>query len=631
MASSAPRPLAEASLPPPPKRPRNWVGRRETRLQELLAGPVSSSELFEWPASIARSLVRSGSPEDEEMRLRLRGVLSTGVLMYTDYSGIDAPRFATEYAMRGLEEELGMKFASSPIKSLRTCDHGQLQTEFLIEISRGLDDSKSCHFRDLMDRLPPMAQQRLNASTPHSGASKLEKEQAFKDIKKWLHDNREIAYPESATSWCCVHDKPCPVRLERCHVFEKTEEQQESSLFKPLRVNVAGVTCVAWSSQGRQERGGHSSEMAHHIWSTERFRFMETGFEDIAFIECVPKYPAKEKLGSAMQGLGTIMSLVDGPEHHGWPHRRRRSLSVILNNQTVRWVGPTDYVGDFTRRFARATVLTGDQMLVATEKEVHEEYARMARTRKHRLTAMDVPTMSNSELLPLLVPPGAVHRLEAWRSWWQEHPDLAGRPFCCDLEHWPHTKGSTGGPDLPVILTHGTTAALGIGGDVNAWRLATPLELLGAMGWPVHPQECGRFGVLLVRSYFEAMSSRQMKVAIGNSMHLVTQAAWMLYILSNVARVPVAKPEHMLRLGSKGFTDFDDDAEDDADHSATRGEQHGLLDDTPSLGNPGLLPQENPPTTQGDDEAEEQPDGDGSAHDDDHLPLSQRSEASMAV
>ena len=39
---------------------------------------------------------------------------------------------------------------------------------------------------------------------------------------------------------------------------------------RPLRINIAGVPCTAWSSMGSQARFGHGSERPHAVWLAER-------------------------------------------------------------------------------------------------------------------------------------------------------------------------------------------------------------------------------------------------------------------------------------------------------------------------------------------------------------------------
>jgi len=165
-----------------------------------------------------------------------------------------------------------------------------------------------------------------------------------------------------------------------------------------LRVSVAGVTCVGWSNEGLQERGAHPSEKANIIHNKERFKKMDNWL-DIGFGECTAKYPAMERGSVAFEGQGTVLSIVDGPELHGWPCKRMRVLWAVLNNATCKWVGPQDFESDFKRRFHRSIIIGGEKLLRSTQAEVHAEYELLARDRKHNLKAADINEMSSSSLL----------------------------------------------------------------------------------------------------------------------------------------------------------------------------------------------------------------------------------------
>ena len=123
------------------------------------------------------------------------------------------------------------------------------------------------------------------------------------------------------------------------------------------------MTCHGWSVAGEQEQYAHSSKAAHACWLEERRAWHQDAFEDLFFVECTPRYPVKDKLASQLDGLCTVLHVVDDQELHGWPHKRRRVLAVALNNKAVRWVGPVNYQADFARRFHRGCALDGTALL----------------------------------------------------------------------------------------------------------------------------------------------------------------------------------------------------------------------------------------------------------------------------
>ena len=91
---------------------------------------------------------------------------------------------------------------------------------------------------------------------------------------------------------------------------------------------------------------------------------------------------------------------------------------------------------------------------------------------------------------------------------------------------------------MPVCLRHGTVFLVK-NNDPGTFRLVTAKEHLAAMGFHMFPGQSNSFGVSRMAQLFEdcCLTSQQTKKLLGNGMHLVTQAAWMLYVLGNTARV----------------------------------------------------------------------------------------------
>ena len=63
---------------------------------------TSTSELREWPLKVVQSLCGQDTPGDQELSLRLKQHFLRGIVLNTDYSGIDCPREALELAERSL-------------------------------------------------------------------------------------------------------------------------------------------------------------------------------------------------------------------------------------------------------------------------------------------------------------------------------------------------------------------------------------------------------------------------------------------------------------------------------------------------------------------------------------------------
>ena len=120
-------------------------------------------------------------------------------------------------------------------------------------------------------------------------------------------------------------------------------------------------------------------------------------------------------------------------------------------------------------------------------------------------------------------------------------------------------RGATAGEDWPVQLTHGVIM------DLNQfeipWRVATSMEHFSAMGWPMHEPLTNSFGLSPLKSIVEGLSVRSRKILTGNSMHLVTQGAFMTYVLSNVVRID--RVEQVSNFGSLSSWDSLEDQFDE--------------------------------------------------------------------
>ena len=90
---------------------------------------------------------------------------------------------------------------------------------------------------------------------------------------------------------------------------------------------------------------------------------------------------------------------------------------------------------------------------------------------------------------------------------------------------------------FPVPLTHGTICSYG---EAGTWRIATAKEHMCANGFCASPATMSTdFGICPSVTVLDSMnvSSQNIKLKSGNAMTLVTQIAWMAYVLSNIARI----------------------------------------------------------------------------------------------
>eukprot|EP00959_Pyramimonas_sp_CCMP1952_P429565 8996233-Pyramimonas_sp.AAC.1 len=104
----------------------------------------------------------------------------------------------------------------------------------------------------------------------------------------------------------------------------------------PIRTNIAGVPCIAFTPIGSNDRDLDPSEIYHHVWLTERRTLAEQNREDLWMGECVTQYPVESRMVPHVNHVQTVIYIHDGPTQ-----RRYRMMDAGVNRETMRWVGPS--------------------------------------------------------------------------------------------------------------------------------------------------------------------------------------------------------------------------------------------------------------------------------------------------
>ena len=126
-------------------------------------------------------------------------------------------------------------------------------------------------------------------------------------------------------------------------------------------------------------------------------------------------------------------------------------------------------------------------------------------------------------------------RFEEWRRHAQHH-SKEGDSYICDLDHHPSSKGPSGGKCFPTFLTHHT---------IYSWReaaLATPSDLWLSLGVDVDARATKR-RLSPLTPIFNRLPHHKQQILRGNSMHVPSITAWMVYVFCHCA--PRAKHEQM--------------------------------------------------------------------------------------
>ena len=393
---------------------------------------------------------------------------------------------------------------------------------------------------------------------------------------------------------CNIHKQECPVFSGDAvwSVLDPEDEIEDSDSFssevRPLSIALAGVTCKAWSAAGAQFRFSHSSEAPLAAWLAERRVRAERLQEDIAFVECTPRFPAEVKVGkrSELSDTHDMVSICNGPEGMGFPALRGRFAGAVLNRQTVVWTGPrgVDLVRDFRLRFWKTLRMPGSALLCDDEQSRLDYYMELMDGKIDKTTFLE---MVPWEQMTFLGPPGMNQRFSEWQLHCTDtHYKQENEGYLCDLDHHPRTKRScSGGRVFPTLLTHGTVCSID---GPHSWRLATPTERFVSLGFHCLPDTCHDHPQSrLMRVISSAgLTQRQIEQITGNGMHLQAQACWMVYVLANTKRVdwacsinhglPPAEPEWE-------WGEPDSPAAVQIQHTEPRQDEHGaFIDESPA-------------------------------------------------
>ncbi|CAE7319270.1 unnamed protein product [Symbiodinium sp. CCMP2456] len=503
-------------------------------------GPRSVQEAFRWPETKLDQVCKDPNREH-----RLRSLLEHGVLASSDFSGMGGDREIMRQLGLVMQARQWPLDAAARFRHVRACDIGRLQRTVLSYMSMNHDDFGSCVTGDLMERLPSTFLETISDMQPSEGDDVDTCVRKNSLIDSFIKENRAEIFAGSA-SYCYVHDNMC--------LTDRGLHLQDEQSQVPLRVNLAGTTCVGWSAVGSRKGFGHTSEVAHSVWLNERLHNAEALKEDMFIHECTMLYPAQEKLADPLSETHVVLSIKTGPQSQGFPSSRNRTLSAGLSKATTIWMGPTapDLLQrDFDSIFATTMELSGNIFFLEddeTQRRCNIDKAVCQRGR-NRLV---LQSLNRWDLLQSCLAPGAATRLREYDEKRANRVDPEGA-FLADVEHWPGQCLGSGGPLFPCQLKHGT---------VVSWqhqRAATGMEHLAAQGYHVFDVVGPKTPLYSLLSTLDDCKLKQLS---GNGWSLPAVCAWMLYVWSNTCKRP---PSSLLRFlaCSRIRSGSDDDDVDD--------------------------------------------------------------------
>lgn len=541
---------------------------------DSLGGLAADEHIRDWDNRLVRSF---RGPEAK----RLRTSLGSGVLGYTDYSGMDSPVDACRIAVGAVARSMGLP--SLPVDFLRSSDVGVAQRLVLVQRSYKESDGQACVFEDLAGSLVPAASDMIAEMEPEENLTPAAATEAYREMSKYLQAEWRWALPSSKTAFCIVHRRYCPMhpgwvlRLARDGLslddIERTIDaldgqllaslpgssrdkrpsrvvtpwwKSESILRPPLDDNgvakrrlllhVSGLTCTDFCSGGAQKQDAGRSNREHAIWMGDRKARATLDEEDVYFTECAPNYKVQVKQ-AALHDTHHIMSVLTGPELFGYPAFRLRSYGAGINRLRFVWVGPppASVQEDFARIFHVPVAMDARMYMTAPWSDVMAFSEGLATSRKIFFKRPPEVEGSLANSLHVLCPASMLSRKGAYERFFVERG--ASPPWFADLEHNPKFGAPSQSSFLPTILTHPRIYCWPHGLEERGQRFMLPDEMLFSHGFDMVPELCGDRPLSGLSAIFKELSDKSTGLLIGNGMHVPTLSAWILYVLSNI--VPV--------------------------------------------------------------------------------------------
>ena len=336
-----------------------------------------------------------------------------------------------------------------------------------------------------------------------------------------------------------VHNKQCPATRVGFGAKRKRDGQGiDGCGEKGLQVACGGVVCLPWAAIGDSQKESHETDVVRSLFVQEGIARAEQQLEHVRFIECTPRYPIKQLIEDT-SASHRIVYIIDSAEQHGHPAKRRRLLAAMLPYETVSWHGPETHNGmqqEWSKRFHRKFAVNGDSLMLADTDESVKFFQHLASVQKTELAPSSISGINKAELLAIILPGGYLHRIEEWRRYLHDStdPEDTDASMWIDADNYPAKKGASGGPEWPVLMR--SCNILRITKDPSVWRLASGMEHIASLGFHCHPKAQHHWKEEPVVDILRTLKPHQQKSLAGNGMNLITQGAFMAFVLANVQK-----------------------------------------------------------------------------------------------
>ena len=313
-------------------------------------GPNTLEGVMQVPADLLLRLKAFAEQENRwaDVEAELRANMHRGIVVTTSFSGSGAYE---AMMVQVLDEAARMLGTGTPcVKFYSATEVDPTARSALLQHDIR---SRPMHvFGDLLERLPKLARDQLQKTqaemlslwemsklehaSGNIGAADLSLEHS-RLAKKWVEYMHDVVVDVDfqETAYCYVHKGQCPLSPKVCGEFSQH-----------LWYEVAGSTCVAFASPGKNAHWLHESALVFYCWL-----YSSRYFDPHAIIhECVGAFPAEifdgvlngdigkqlkcissaPTLESDEGGLWEIVSFLFSPEDLGVPIARRRRYTLCL-------------------------------------------------------------------------------------------------------------------------------------------------------------------------------------------------------------------------------------------------------------------------------------------------------------
>ena len=497
-------------------------------------GPCSLEEIFAWPSDMLRQLKNFGHIQE------YRDTLRRGVTLHTSFSGMGCPEMAAAMIAAALDssddadEVAAAVFSPSPPspKFFRAADVNKTCVEILKSYNRSCG-SPSHVMGDLCKLVPEtvlgrmqsivgIAQKevaQLSELAGRRGWSKEREARANDDVEQRVFLELLHTLQCGDVDWTEIQGH-CECHSGSCPWWGGSGDA--------LTGEIAGTTCVHWSSRGSGTGWLGDSVIPFFIWLVLVFHKKPS----FVLHECTPRFDV-QVFHSVLGDLYDIQTIIVSPSDVGIPSSRPRRWTVLLRKTELLALLPIDS-DQFRQLFFRKVMLDGTTYMTSIREEQWAAYlAEMAHDRGFPSQDVGRP-WTWSEVIAA--------QFETRARLADDHARAQGIPKgLTDVEQTHefapiHTV-------FPCLLRKSTIYSL-------FHRVCAPLEHFAPVGVPILEADTAslpRRATLLTLETVLGLSSREQKSLTGNAMHTAIAGMFLLYVLSCTRKLSLGVGSNLCR------------------------------------------------------------------------------------